>query len=144
MTEWWQIALGILGGLAIVWIALIAALAWEARKHPDRATLRDLLRLAPDVVRLLGRLVRDRRLGWRVRGILVLLLVYLLSPIDLVPDFIPVIGYADDAIIVALALRLAVRRAGLPAVAEHWPGTAAGLEVVLRLAGISQTFPGDE
>lgn len=144
MTEWWQVALAIVGGLAIVWIALIAALAWEARKHPDGATFRDLLRLAPDVVRLLGRLVRDRRLGWRVRGILVLLLVYLLSPIDLVPDIIPVIGYADDAIIVALALRLAVRRAGLPAVAEHWPGTAAGLEVVLRLAGISQTFPGDE
>lgn len=144
MTESWQVALAVVGGLAIVWIALIAALAWEARKHPDRATLRDLLRLAPDVVRLLGRLVRDRRLGWRVRGILVLLLVYLLSPIDLVPDFLPVIGYADDAIIVALALRLAVRRAGLPAVAEHWPGTAAGLEVVLRLAGISQTFPGDE
>jgi hypothetical protein len=50
-------------------------------------------------------------------------MVYLAIPIDLVPDFVPVLGYADDAIIVTLVLRSVVRRAGLGAVRHHWPGT---------------------
>jgi len=66
-----------------------------------------------------------------------LLLAYLVLPIDLIPDFIPVIGYADDAIIVALALRSVARRAGLEVLEDHWPGTPAGLGAVLRAAGIA-------
>ena len=61
---------------------------------------------------------------------------YLLVPIDLVPDFLPVIGYADDAIVVAVALRRVVRAAGRDAVERHWRGDAAGLDVVRRLAGL--------
>ena len=64
-----------------------------------------------------------------------LLLAYLLSPVDLVPDVVPVLGYADDVVVVALALRSVVRRAGAEALARHWPGDAAGLAVVSRLAG---------
>jgi uncharacterized membrane protein YkvA (DUF1232 family) len=64
------------------------------------------------------------------------LLVYLISPIDLIPDFIPILGYADDALVVAIALRFATRRAGREAIAQHWPGTPAGLTAVLRLAGL--------
>ena len=63
-----------------------------------------------------------------------LLLAYLAFPIDLVPDFIPVIGYADDVVIVAAVLRSVVRRAGPQAVRRHWPGTHDGLEALWRLA----------
>ena len=73
-------------------------------------------------------------MGVRVR--LALLLVYLLSPIDLVPDFLPVIGYADDVVIVALVLRSVVARAGADAVERHWPGTPEGLQLMLKLAGL--------
>ena len=61
-----------------------------------------------------------------------LLLAYLAMPIDLVPDFVPVLGHADDAIVVALVLRSAVRRAGSAAVERHWPGTSDGLAALRR------------
>jgi uncharacterized membrane protein YkvA (DUF1232 family) len=60
--------------------------------------------------------------------------VYLASPIDLIPDFIPVVGLLDDALVLALVLRLLVRRAGAELVREKWPGTEASLNAVLRLA----------
>ncbi len=65
-----------------------------------------------------------------------LLFTYLAIPVDLVPDFIPVIGYADDAIIVAWVLRSVVRRAGPEAVRRHLPGTEDGLAVLWRVAGL--------
>jgi uncharacterized membrane protein YkvA (DUF1232 family) len=85
---------------------------------------------------------RVRLVGTVVGGLLVvwLLLAYLLSPIDLVPDFVPVpvpvLGYADDVVVVAWGLRSVVRRAGSDALTLHWPGEPAGLAVVSRLAGI--------
>jgi uncharacterized membrane protein YkvA (DUF1232 family) len=66
-----------------------------------------------------------------------LLLGYLALPIDLVPDFIPVIGYADDAVIVVLALRSVTRRAGPEALERHWPGTPEGLAAIRRLARLT-------
>jgi hypothetical protein len=74
--------------------------------------------------------------GCGMTGRLGLLLGYLLMPIDLVPDFLPVIGYADDAIIVASGLRSVVRAAGPEVIAAHWPGTDTGLTVLHRLAGL--------
>lgn len=136
MTAWWEVALAVIGGLVLLWAALVLVLWIEQRKHPGGASLRDLLRLAPDVARLLRRLAADRTLGLGVRLWLGALLVYLLSPIDLIPDFIPVLGYADDALVVAIALRFAMRRAGDDAVRRHWPGSAEGLIAVLRLAGL--------
>lgn len=136
MTEWWQIALSALGGLILLWLALVLFLWIEQRRHPGGASLRDLLRLAPDVARLLRRLASDHSVSIGVRIWLGVLLVYLLSPIDLIPDFIPVLGYADDALVVAIALRFATRRAGSAAIEKHWPGTAEGLAAVLRLAGL--------
>jgi uncharacterized membrane protein YkvA (DUF1232 family) len=88
------------------------------------------------VVRLLRRVAADRSVARPVRIRLWLLLGYLLSPIDLVPDFIPVLGYADDAIMVALALRSITRRAGPEVIAHHWPGTPEGLGTLLTLAGL--------
>ena len=63
-------------------------------------------------------------------------MAYLALPIDLVPDFIPVLGYADDAIVVALVLRSVVRGAGPQALKRHWPGTPGRLAAVRRLAGL--------
>lgn len=96
----------------------------------------DLLRLAPDVVRLLKRLASDRAVPIGARIWLGVLMVYLISPIDLIPDFIPALGYADDALVVAIALRFATRRAGSDVITKHWPGTLDGLVAVLRLAGL--------
>ena len=134
MTAGWDVALGVLAGLLLVWAALLVLLWWAA---PDEVRLREALRLLPDVVRLLRRLARDGTLPVGVRVRLWLLLGYLLLPFDLVPDVIPVIGYADDAVVVALALRSVTRRAGPEALERHWPGTPDGLAAVRRLAGLS-------
>jgi uncharacterized membrane protein YkvA (DUF1232 family) len=90
----------------------------------------------PDVARLVTRLARDPSLPRGVRVRLGLLLGYLALPIDLVPDVVPVVGYADDVVVVALVLRSVVRRAGPDAIERHWPGTPDGLAAVLRLAGV--------
>jgi uncharacterized membrane protein YkvA (DUF1232 family) len=95
------------------------------------------VRLLPDLVGLVRRLAADRELPGSVRVTLWLLLGYLLMPIDVVPDFIPVLGYADDAVVVAIALRHVVRAAGPTALERHWRGTAVGLSVVRRLAGLA-------
>jgi uncharacterized membrane protein YkvA (DUF1232 family) len=124
----------VVGGVLLLWL-LMLALLW--RRRPDELTARDALRLLPDVVRLVRRLAADRTLPRGVRARLWLLMAYLLSPIDLVPDFLPVIGYADDVVVVAWALRSVVRRAGSAALERHWPGQPAGLAVVSRLAGVS-------
>jgi len=127
----WHIVIGIAAGLVLVWLALIAAL-WRARGGVEPG---EALRALPDLLRLLKRLAGDPALPRRVRLTLWLLLAYLLSPVDVIPDFIPVIGYADDAIVVVLALRSVVRRSGADAIGRHWPGTPDGLAVILRLAG---------
>jgi len=135
-VHWWQLLVAVGGGLLLLWLALITTLWITNRNTPDQATLRDTLRLLPDVIRLLRRLATDPALPRGVRVRLWLLLAYLLSPIDLIPDFIPVLGYADDALVVALVLRSVTRRAGSDALASHWPGTPAGFRTVARLAGL--------
>lgn len=135
---WWQILLGVVAGLLLLY-AVMLALLWRFR--PPETTLKDALRLLPDLLRLIRNLAKDGSLPRRVRVYLVLLLVYLASPIDLVPDFIPVLGYADDAVVVALALRAVVRSAGPDKVRDAWPGSPAGLDIVLRLAGIPARRP---
>jgi uncharacterized membrane protein YkvA (DUF1232 family) len=133
-VDWWRLLIAVVGGLLLLWLVLLALL-WRART--DELTARDALRLLPDLVRLVRRLAADGSLPRGVRIRLWLLLGYLLMPIDLVPDFVPVLGYADDVVVVAWALRSVVRRAGAEALAWHWPGQPAGLAVVARLAGVS-------
>jgi uncharacterized membrane protein YkvA (DUF1232 family) len=135
---WWQAALGIVGGVVLLWVLLIVLVWRERRRHPERQSLGELLRMIPDVLRLLRRLVGDRTVPRGVRVWLVVLVAYLISPIDLIPDFIPVVGYADDALIVAIAVRFALRHAGSAAIERHWPGTPDGLSAVLRLSGLTQ------
>ncbi|MGY1723633.1 DUF1232 domain-containing protein [Blastococcus sp. SYSU DS0533] len=136
--DWWRLLLAVAGGLLLVWLLLLAAL-WRSR--PDGLAVRDGLRLLPDVVRLVRRLAADRSLPAGLRVRLWLLLAYLLSPVDLVPDVVPVLGHADDVVVVAWALRSVVRRAGDAALVRHWPGEPAGLAVVRRLAGLTPGPP---
>jgi uncharacterized membrane protein YkvA (DUF1232 family) len=129
MPGWAWTLVGAVGGLLLCWLVLMAVL-WLTR--PDELSARELLRLLPDVLRLVRRLAGDRTLPRGVRVRLWLLMVYLAVPIDLVPDFLPVVGHADDAIVVALVLRSVVRRAGGAAVERHWPGTPEGLAALRR------------
>ena len=132
----WHVVLALLTELALLWLALVVSLYLVGRRQAEPTRLRDALRLIPDVVRLLRRLTADPTLPRGVRIRLTLLLVYLALPIDLVPDFIPVVGYADDAVVVAIALRSVARKAGVEAIDRHWPGTPEGLQAVKQLAGL--------
>jgi uncharacterized membrane protein YkvA (DUF1232 family) len=130
----WRFLIGGVAGLLLAWLLLLAVLA---ATRPKGNLLTETMRLLPDLLRLVARLARDNQMPRGVRLRLWLLLGYLAMPIDLVPDFIPVLGYADDAIAVALVLRSVIRRAGTEPVERHWPGSPDGLVAVFRLAGMS-------
>lgn len=135
-TWWGDLLLSLALALALVWVLLLVALAVV---RPRGASLTEAVRLLPDVVRLIRRLAGDDSIPRGLRVRLALLLVYLASPIDLVPDVIPVLGYADDAIVVTVVLRGVVRRAGPAAVRTHWPGTDDGFAALCRLTGLPAT-----
>jgi uncharacterized membrane protein YkvA (DUF1232 family) len=124
------LVLSMLASAAVTYLALIAALLVA---RPKGNLVVEAVRLLPDLLRLLRRLAADPTVPRGARVRLALLLAYLAIPFDLVPDFVPVLGYADDAIIVSLVLRSVVRRAGSPAVRRHWPGTDEGLVALARL-----------
>ena len=112
-------------------VAYAAALATLVALRPDGVSIRTALRLLPDILRLLRGLATDAAVPRGSRVALWLLLGYLALPIDLVPDVIPVIGYADDAILVILVLRHVVRRAGPETVRRLWPGDDAALRALV-------------
>ena len=126
-----SVVVGVAAALVLSWLALAVFLLV---RRPDRSTVSEALRLLPDTVGLLRRVGADRSLPRGVRVRLWLLLAYLALPIDLVPDFIPVIGYADDLVVVGATLRSVVRRAGADAIRRHWRGTSEGLAAVWRLS----------
>lgn len=133
---WWaDLLVGVAGGLVLAWLALAVALLLV---RPRGELLHEALRLLPDVLRLIKRLAADTSLPRGVRVRLALLLAYLAMPFDVVPDFVPILGYADDAIIVTAVLRSLVRRAGLDAVRRHWPGTDDGFAAVCNLTGLAR------
>ena len=135
MPDWAVAVVSVLGGLIVVWLALLLILWVQQRRSGRDMDWRQIMRLVADVVVLLKRLVADREVPRGTRWWLGGLLVYLVLPIDLVPDFIPVLGYADDAVIVAIALRYAIRTAGRTAIERNWPGAPEGLESLLSLVG---------
>ena len=126
----WRPILGVAGALLGAWLLLIAVL-WILR--PRDARVGDLLRLVPDVARLVRRLIGDRSLPLSVRAALVGLLAWLLSPIDLIPEFVPVIGPVDDVVVAVLVLRFVRRRLGDAELLRHWPGTREGYAMLQRL-----------
>jgi uncharacterized membrane protein YkvA (DUF1232 family) len=134
----WGVLTAAAGGLLLLWLVLVATLYVVGRRSDDPARLRDALRLLPDVVRLLRRLAADPGVPRGVRIRLVGVAAYLAFPLDLVPDFIPVAGYADDIVVVALVLRSVARHAGVEAIDRHWPGTPDGLRVLKKVVGLGR------
>jgi uncharacterized membrane protein YkvA (DUF1232 family) len=128
-----RFALGVVITLLALWATFMLALVVL---RPRGMNLREARRTVPDTVRLLRNLRNDRTLPRGVRRWLTALLVYVALPFDLVPDFVPVLGYADDVIIVALVLRRVIRLAGPATLDRHWQGTPNGLAAIKRLAGI--------
>jgi uncharacterized membrane protein YkvA (DUF1232 family) len=124
--------------LFAVYAALVAVLYVGARRWDVRA----LARLVPHCAVLFKRLLADRRVPSRWKLASGFALVYLAVPFDLVPDFIPVAGQLDDAILVALVLRGLLRSAGFRLLREHWPGPAAWLGPLERLAGTAPAARG--
>jgi uncharacterized membrane protein YkvA (DUF1232 family) len=129
----WQIAIAIAASLAVLWLMFLALLCVA---RPKGTSLVEVLRVVPDTLVLVKRLVMDPSLPRAVRWRLVLLIAYLATPFDLVPDFIPILGQLDDVILMMITLRYIVRKAGGNAVEKHWPGTDAGLAALWKIAGL--------
>ena len=123
-------------GLATV-LALYAAAVLALVVAGRRTDARALAGIVPDCAVLLRRLSRERRLSWPRRVALAACAGYLLFPIDLIPDAIPVAGQVDDAIVVAIGLRIALRGGSAAAIVRNWPGPRASLRIILWLAGMN-------
>ena len=128
----------LLFGIAIVlvlYVALVVGLIVSGRK----LAAKELATLLPNLIRLFKDLAKDPRVPRRAKVVLGVAAIWLLSPIDLLPEFLPVLGPLDDAVVAALALRYLIRRAGQEVVREHWRGDPATLDTILRAARIPIT-----
>ena len=130
---WRDLFFSVGGAIAASWLALIVALVVI---RPKGNLLRESLRILPDLIRLFKNLTTDVTLPRGVRTRLGLLMAYLALPIDLIPDFIPVLGYADDAIVAVAVLRSVVHRVGLERLRGQWPGSPDGFVALCRIAGL--------
>ena len=127
-----SVVVGVLVGIAAAWIVLIALL-WVLR--PRDVRLVELVRVIPDVIRLCRDLLVDRHAPVRVRIATVVLLIWLVSPIDLIPEFIPILGPLDDIVIAVLVLRYVRRRLGSDNLRGRWRGTTEGFELLQGVMG---------
>ncbi|HLG68425.1 MAG TPA: DUF1232 domain-containing protein [Acidimicrobiales bacterium] len=126
-------------GLAVVVLVSIGTLTLARRLPPGRS--RDAFTFGANCVVLLRRVRADRRLPWRARAVLAAALGYLLSPVQLLPNFLPVIGQLDDVLVVTLALRYCCRLLPRDAVAELWPGDEASLSRLLGKGDATEGHP---
>lgn len=126
----------IVGSLIVAWLLFVAVL-WIVR--PRDVRLGELVRIVPDVLRLVRQLIGDRSTPLGVRLALVGLLVWLVSPVDLIPEFVPIIGPLDDVVVAVLVLRYVTRRLGTENLQRRWPGTPEGFAL---LAGVLGRPPG--
>jgi len=133
----WQSLLLAIALTAALYAVLVASLVVAGRRRDAAA----LARFIPDCIVLFRRLISDRRVPSGRRLLFLALVAYLVMPFDLIPDFIPVVGLLDDAILVALVLRIVLRGSGRALVIEHWPGPKRSLSAVLRLAGATSARP---
>jgi uncharacterized membrane protein YkvA (DUF1232 family) len=123
-------------GLLLIAVGLYAVAVAAILAAGRREDARALAGFIPDCVVLVSRLARDRRISRPRRALLFCVLGYLAFPIDLVPDFLPVAGQLDDAVLLALALRVLARGTNAEAIHEAWPGPEASLNLVLSAAGL--------
>ncbi len=123
---------GVLVGLIAAW-SLFVALLWVLR--PRDARLRDLVRIVPDIVRLCRNVLADGRAPRGARLAIAGLLVWLVSPIDLIPEFIPILGPLDDVIVAVLVLRYVRRRLGTEDLRARWRGTPEGFALLQTVMG---------
>jgi uncharacterized membrane protein YkvA (DUF1232 family) len=130
-VPWWTWLLISFGIVVVVYGSFLAWLVIRGRREDARA----FATFIPDCIVLVTRLAHDPRVPRRRKLLLIALVGYLALPFDLVPDFIPVAGQLDDAIIVALVLRRFVRAGGEPMMRELWPGPERSLALILRVAG---------
>ena len=128
----WGVVWGIVAGLIAVWLGLLAVL-WIFR--PRGVPLGQLVRVVPDVLRLVRQLLGDRSVPLGVRAALVGLLAWLINPIDLVPEFIPLLGPLDDVVVAVLVLRYVRRRLGDDELRRRWPGTSEGYSLLSGVLG---------
>jgi uncharacterized membrane protein YkvA (DUF1232 family) len=131
--SWWP--WGLLLATVAVYLAIVIALLVAGRREHARA----VAGFIPDCVVMVKRLIADPATPWGERILLGALVAYLVSPLDLIPDFIPVAGQLDDAVIVALALHLLLRSRGEAALWAAWPGPEASLRAILRVSGAPGT-----
>jgi uncharacterized membrane protein YkvA (DUF1232 family) len=125
----WRVVGGIAVSLLVVWGAFVAML-WVLR--PKGARLADLVRVVPDVLRLVRDVIGDRTAPLGARVAAVGLLAWLLNPVDLIPEFIPVLGPIDDVVVAVLVLRYVRRHLGEEDFRRRWPGTAEGYALLAR------------
>jgi uncharacterized membrane protein YkvA (DUF1232 family) len=126
------ILLGIVTTLIVIW-AFFLGLFWVLR--PRGVPVRELLGLVPAVLRLLRSLIGDGATPLDVRLVLIGLLVWILSPIDLIPEFIPVLGPLDDVVVAVIAMRYVRRRIGVENMRRRWTGTDDGFRLLIRVIG---------
>jgi uncharacterized membrane protein YkvA (DUF1232 family) len=115
--------------LIAIWIVVVIVLVLVGRI----LLARELALLLPNLIRLFAGLLRDRRVGLPAKIVVGIASLWLASPIDLIPEFIPIVGSLDDAIVAALALRFVLRTTDGAVVREHWHGDPATLERLLRI-----------
>jgi uncharacterized membrane protein YkvA (DUF1232 family) len=126
------LVVAIVAGLVAAW-ALFILILWVVR--PRHVGLGELVRLVPDVLRLVRDLLADGTTPLPVRLALAGLLVWLISPIDLIPEFIPVLGPIDDVVVAVLVLRYVGRRLGHEELRRRWRGTADGFALLTGVLG---------
>ena len=127
-----DVILGVAIGLVAMW-AILLVLFWALR--PKGVPVRELLGLIPDVLRLLRSVIGDRSAPLDVRIVLVGLLAWILSPIDLIPEFVPVLGPLDDVVVAVVAMRYVRRRLGIEDLRRRWTGTDNGFSLLARVIG---------
>jgi len=120
-----------LGAVAILYVLFIVALVLAGR----RTAAREVATLLPNLALLFKDLLRDSRVPRRSKALLLVGIAWIASPIDLIPEFIPVLGPLDDVVVAVVALRYLRRRLGSDALRERWRGTPGGFALVARVTG---------